>query len=452
MIVASGKRYVRVDAAKSWPGAGGSPRTVGRGNTLELVGLDILASYAAIYASQPYVYSLVNKLARGIGRLPIRTWEWIDEDANEKRPTSTSELARLLKRPFPRGSRRKLVEAVIGSVCVYGKGYWYKSRPGKLRAPDELWPLDPRFTTFQVGPDVPVAHYVYRIGGIEKKILPEDVVEFSYYAPNGERGVSPLEPLRRTLALEDAATRYSIASFANGVRPSGALVAPKLEPKQRQNLEAEIAQLHSGPDNAFRMLLLEGGLDWKSFSQTASDAQTVEQRKLGHAEACAVYDIPPPAVQILDRATFSNVTEQNKALYRESFGPYYGLVESEADAQLISEEPMFDGSMIEFDLREVLRADLGERADAYVKLLSIYTPNELRGQEGLTPIDHPAADAILVPLNSTPIGPGFDLPEPPSTEARQLAAMIAGAIERSDDRALREALDRAEQLQLPEHV
>jgi hypothetical protein len=63
-----------------------------------------------------------------------------------------------------------------------------------------------------------------------------------------------------------------------------------------------------------------------------------------------------------------------------------------------------------------------------VKLLSIYTPNELRAMERLEPIDHPAADAILVPLNYQSVGPGFELQPAPDVETRQLAAMLVDAL------------------------
>jgi HK97 family phage portal protein len=429
MLVVANKRLVRVDGAKSWPGAGSRPRTVGARTSLELVGYDRWASYASVYASQPYIYALVNKLARGIARLPLATFEWVDQDLGTKRPARTSDLANLLDRPFPRGSRRKIIEALIGSAAVFGKGYLWKFRPGPGRPPSELWPLDPRFVSYEWGGPNPVGTYVYRFEGIKKEMPPEDVIHVEWWSPNQPRGTSPLEALAQSLALEDAASRYSISSFANAVRPSGALVHPMaLTDDQRRELQAEIDEIHAGPDSAFRMLLLDGGLDWKTFSSTAADAQTIETRKLGHVEACAVYDIPPPVVHILDHATFSNVTEQNKALYRESLAPWLGMIEGEFDAQLIADEPLFDNHVVEFDLREVLRADLGERADAYVKLLSIYTPNELRAWENLQPIDHAAADAILLPLNYQPVGPDFELQPTPDVETRQLASMLVSAL------------------------
>jgi len=42
----------------------------------------------------------------------------------------------------------------------------------------------------------------------------------------------------------------------------------------------------------------------ESLTISANEAQYIESRKLNREEVCAVYDVPPPAVHILDRATF----------------------------------------------------------------------------------------------------------------------------------------------------
>ena len=53
---------------------------------------------------------------------------------------------------------------------------------------------------------------------------------------------------------------------------------------------------------------------------TAEEAQYIETRKLNREEVCAAYDVPPPVVHILDRATFSNITEQMRSMYRDTMG------------------------------------------------------------------------------------------------------------------------------------
>jgi hypothetical protein len=83
--------------------------------------------------------------------------------------------------------------------------------------------------------------------------------------------------------------------------------------------------------------------------------QFIEARQVSREEACGMYDVPPPAVHILDHATFSNITEQMRSVYRDTMAPRLALFESGIDAQL---RPDFDpqGNLYaEFLLDEVLR-------------------------------------------------------------------------------------------------
>jgi HK97 family phage portal protein len=100
----------------------------------------------------------------------------------------------------------------------------------------------------------------------------------------------------------------------------------------------------------------------QKLSLSAEEAQYIETRKLNREEVCAVYDVPPPVVHILDRATFSNITEQMRSMYRDTMAPRLGLYESVLDTQL---RPDFDprGDLYaEFLMDEVLRGSFEQRA------------------------------------------------------------------------------------------
>jgi HK97 family phage portal protein len=417
-VVVHGGKLVDVGDRKAWPLAGiERGRAVAASKSVDLVGLDLAASYAQIYSSQPWIYATVNKLSRNIARLPLKGYREDVETGSRTplRPAGQEPhlLPNLLSRPYPRGSRFKLIEATIGSMALYGHALWWKYRQRAGQPPIELWPIDWRYVTIMTGDDVPIQHYVYRGPAGYRIFLPDDVVHFEWWSPAGVRGTSPLEPLRTTLALEDAGRRYAVASFANGVRPSGALISPKpVVGDARKELKAEIDALHSNPDNAFRMMLLDAGLDWKPFAHTSQEAETIAHRKLNREEAAAVYDIPPPMIQILDRATFSNIDEQHQMLYVDTFGPWLGMLEETVYAQLLwgerelgyatdPETGKEEQTAVAFDLSEILRADIAKRATAYVQMRSsgAWTVDDAREAEGKPKFETPEARAFLTPLN-----------------------------------------------------
>lgn len=158
-------------------------------------------------------------------------------------------------------------------------------------------------------------------------------------------------------------------------------------------------------DNAFKLAVLEGGLDWKPMSHSLVDAQVVETRRLTREECAAAYDVPPPVVGILDRATFSNITEQHIMLYQDTFGPWLTMIEETLQTQLIDPEPLLAGQYVEFDLNEVLKGNPKERFEA-LKAADFLTPNEKRALENRDRVDDPRADMLWMPLNMMPIGEG----------------------------------------------
>lgn len=398
---------------KSWPLAGSRSNqagsTISQSRTIELHG-NLSAAYMTLYKTQPWIYICVNKLMRGIGRLPWGAYN-IDSEGNAERDLGGT-LDTLLNRPYPKGSGFKIKEFVVGQMAINGNALLVKWRPGAKATPEELWPVDWRDIEAVTGKNEPVGYYRYRGG--ERLFLPDECVHFQWYGTEGA-GMSPLEPLRRTLATEDAAQRYGIANFANAVRPSGALIHPaRLKREQEDHLQAKIDSLHAGVDNSFRMLLLSGGMDWKPFGFAASDSEMINTRKLTREEVAAAYDIPPPAIGILDHATFSNVSEQHRMLYQDTYGPWLVNITDTLDVQLVMGEAAFSDQEVRFDLNEMLKGSPQERAAAYAqfRVSSVYSANELRRMEGLPRIEDPLADAVLIPLNMKPVGE--NLPEEPA--------------------------------------
>jgi HK97 family phage portal protein len=372
-------------------------------SSLELIGVDASRAYSEVYRSSLWVSIAVNKLARGVARLPLHTFE-LEPDTGNRERRRDHPLADVLRKPFTKGSAFKLKESAVGDMGLYGHALWAKWRPGPGRPVEELWPIPWKHVSIIEGETQPIIGYEYRGAAKRVVFLPDDVLHFEFWGPEG-RGVSPLEPLRRTLALEDAGQRYAISSFTNAARPAGVFVTTQPLPKPKKDeLEAQLRSTHQGPDNAFRTLLLDGGLDWKPIGHNAQEAQTIEHRKLTREEVAAAYDIPPPMIHILDRATFSNIDEQHRMWYQDTLGPWLSMIEETIESQLIDEEPAFTGVFVEFDLNDVLKGDIEKRANAYTKLLAVYTINELRRLENLPKLDDPLADAVYAPLNAAPVG------------------------------------------------
>lgn len=368
------------------------------------------SSYAAIYREQMAVRTVVDKLAKGTARLPLKVYERAGRGRPEARE---SPYAQLLRRPNDLHSSFFLWLWCSSTFDVYGEFLLGKIRDRGGR-PAQLVPLHPTAMHVEDERDGrPIWTFQndrVRIDGIPA----EDVVHVRTFNPDRfGRGVSPLESLRRTLENEDAARRAMSSFWRNGGRPSVVLTHPKsLSGPAADRLRAQWSDLHAGADNFGKTAVLEEGMTPQVISLTAEDAQYIESRKLNREEVCMVFDVPPPVVHILDHATYSNITEQMRSMYRDTMAPRLRWFEAELEHQLrasvrpgASEPDFGDDVYAEFLMDEVLRGDFEHRAEAYQKGVNSgwLTPAEVREMENL-PFQE-GSDRLFVNSTMVPLAP-----------------------------------------------
>lgn len=357
------------------------------------------AAYAELYKSQPWVYTLVRKLGTSTSRLPLKVYERISD--NERRSARDTPYGELIRNPNPAMGAKLLWNWTASTTELYGEAMLFKLRDdtGRVR---ELHPMHPANMILRRNPDTGVLEYGYMAYSRAATLMvfdPSDIVHFRGYNPdNVTRGVSPCEPLRQTLLSEDAMRRGQQALWKNGARPSVSLSTDKtLSQGAIERLKAQWDSAHSGVDSWGKTAILEEGMTPHILQLNAEEMQYIQGRKLNREECCAVWDVPPPAVQILDRATFSNITEQMRSLYRETMAPRLEAYEDTLQSQLAIPDFSADGSLYaEFEMDAVLRGSFEARIEAKAKAIQTgqITPAESRAEENLPFM--PGSDVLLV--------------------------------------------------------
>ena len=364
--------------------------------------------YAEIFRTQDSVRTVVSFLARNIAQLGIGMYERVG-DADRQR-LNDHPLALILRKPNPYTSRYRFINALIHDFAIYDNAYWLKTNfdgangRGLVRIPPPM--IRP------AGDDwlTPAAFEVRGNKGIQTYPA-EQFVYFRGYGLDQDAGISPLESLRRILREEWAGSEMREQIMRNGARVSGYLARPKDAPewsdtaRERFKRSWQAQYTGQGP-GAGGTPILEDGMTFVGASQTARDLQYIEGRKLTREEVAAAYHVPPPMVGLLEKATFSNITEQHKMLYQDTLGPWLTMIAEEVELQLLPDfEPAKPGRFyIEFNLREKLTGSFEERADAIHKAVGgpTMTVNEARALDNRPPID--GGDALIVPLNVTQNG------------------------------------------------
>ncbi len=372
-------------------------------------------TYRYIYRTQPWVYIAINKIAKSFANLPLHTFTQ-DADTGEHirvRPGDgvQGKLAQLFKRPTPVESEWDLKFAIATELFIHGHYLGVKTRAGGQvtdgangALPAELWSVPWQNVEIVEGNRRPIDGFNVWLSGVRYPFAPEEVVHIQM-----QYGISPLEPLRQTLAIEDAALRETRAAFENGNRTQGLLIAPekaRMTPEERELIRSEFDARNGGVDNAYRTAIIGGGLTWEATQFDHTETQLVPVRQLAREEVVAAIDIPPPMVGILDHATYSNWEQAHRGFYMDSVGPICVKVEESLEVQLVAPEPEWAGLDLEFNMDEALKADLASRSEAYTKLIRVgFSVDEIRGFENRPQFGTPLSTTGWVAQELAPVDP-----------------------------------------------
>lgn len=405
VIVSGGKpRSSRPTASWPFPTRVAPTYEVSGERSLELLRGGLLATYEGLVRSQPWVFSAVSKLTFWSARTPFKVYDGELSDARERVYDGT--LPELIKRPHERCRWVDFGLDFYWDYYTYGHGFAVKSRRSAGQPPEELWPVPWKLVTPQVDDAGRILSYKLLLGGHTFYLRPTDVIHLSW-----PRGIPPLEALRRTVQVEDAALSYQASMIKNGVAPRAAFTTEeKLKEPDQKALREELRKLYAGPDAAGDFALLYGGLKYdRPIGVSPVDLDLIAQRKLSREETASAFDISPPFLGILDRATFNNIEELREFQYVDSLGPKLDSMQACLQAQLVDDEPVWRdlGLYVEYDMGAILKPNPeGAARQALMdQQSSTLTIDERRRIRNLRPFRIAGVtDVPLIPANMLPAG------------------------------------------------
>ncbi|WHU45120.1 phage portal protein [Gordonia sp. L191] len=366
------------------------------------------ALYGEIYRSEPWVAAVVNKRADAIARLPMHVWS--DDGPTRLQVTpAESGYAKLIAQPCYYLDSYTFWSWVATTYDIYGETYLAIVFDDN-GIPVTLMPMHPSRVAVRRDPDTGKHEYLFMAGNALGTGLVKfgdgEVVPIRSYNPAGtERGLSKMEPLRSTIFAEDSSRTADAAMKTNGGRPNVVLSTDKvLGPDGKKRLRDSWNQAHAGSSNAGKALVLEDGVTASPVQLTSVELQMIEARHLNREEICAVYDVAPPMVHDLTRATFSNIASQMRAFYRDTMAPVIERFESAFDFYV---GQFFDPKLaVRFDDADVTRGDFEQRATSAQALVVIgaLTPNEARELMGFGRFKDAKADKLYANSAQQPLG------------------------------------------------
>jgi HK97 family phage portal protein len=240
--------------------------------------------------------------------------------------------------------------------------------------------------------------------GASMVLLQEEVMHLRGPSKDGIMGLSPIQIARGTLSLAISQRETAQGLMANSLRPSGVISYPAaLGPAAAESWRAAITQRLTGPRNAGNFMMLDGGAKFEKLSFSPEDAEFLDSVKLSNEDTARIFGVPPTAVGILDKGTYSNVEQEAQSLIQNCLGPLAARIEAAMMRCLLTPDAR-RSIYIEHELSGLLRGDVKSRFEAYrmAREMGVYSANDVRRRENEPPIN--GGDDYHMPANWVPLG------------------------------------------------
>ncbi|QIC06079.1 phage portal protein [Brevibacillus sp. 7WMA2] len=346
------------------------------------------------------VYTCASILGGDIGKLPIQIFTRKGNRIERDRNHSVTSLLGI--RPNPYMNAYTFKELLQVHVMLWGNAYalidWGWN--GRLEA---LWPLNPSVTEVTTDPNTGEVWYTTTLpNGEQRKIPWFDVLHLEAISKTGLKGISPISVIREKIGIQQASDKFIGTFYANGTTSRGILKVPDiLQPEAKDRTREEWQKLNTGLNNAHKVAILDGGLDYQSLGMPLKDAEFIETQKFGIGEIAKIYKIPPHKLGQLDRATFSNIEHQSIEYVKNTLQPIITNWEQEIDYKLFTSKERKQ-YYSKFNVESELRGDCQSRAQYYKDMVSIsaITFKEVREKENQNGYGE-IGDRPINPLNMT---------------------------------------------------
>jgi HK97 family phage portal protein len=344
------------------------------------------------------VYACVRVLSETLASLPLKVYRGRGDEREEAVDHPLTDI--LARAPNDTQTAFEWREMLMGHLCLRGQAFC-EILPGSRGTISQLYPLDPTKMTIERMTDRSL-RYTYRGDSISRWIPADQLVHLRYWSDNGVEGISPIQFEADTIGRAIAQNLYLGSYYKNHGEPGGILkTANKLGPDGRERLRTAWENRQSGPGNAGRVAVLEQGLEWQAIGLSADDMRIIEAMKFSKTDICAIYRVPPHMIADLERATFSNIENQDIGFAKHTMLPWCKRWEAVLARSLLSDEPDY---YVEFNLDALQRGDIKSRYEAYSigKQNGWLSTNDIRRKENEPPVE--GGDEYLNPLNMRPAG------------------------------------------------
>lgn len=344
-----------------------------------------------------WVFRCVDLRSNGLGAIDFKLYRL--KKNNEVEEILEHELLDLLYRVNPDMTKFDFFKMTGVYHDIFGASPWILDGGKGGRKPQNIYIVRPEYLKVKKDKEGHTIGYEYRIGQKTYNYEKEEVINLKNYNPsNPDKGLGIIEAARTAAQHNDYIGQHNTKLLENGARPSGYLEVEKaLGDKEHKRLKKEFKAEYQGYENAYKVLLLEGGVKFTPAMIPPKDLEFIMARELNRDEIAGIFGVPKTMLGYNDATRASAVTaeyifakwtlEPLIIKYFEQLNEF--LVPRYGDDLWLWFEPLAKEDA------EILTAT---REKAWNKWK---TTNEIRAEEGLEPVN--GGDQIYMPLSNMPL-------------------------------------------------
>ena len=389
------------DPANRFAGGWMPTRTAGL-----IVDEDTALTYSAVYLA-------VKIISETLAGLPSNVYSRVP-NSSDREIARNHPLKQLLNQPNSEMTGFNFMRTLISHSVLRGNGFAYidrdrSNRPGALQliTPDRV----------NKGRDKDTGRIVYEISNgtsANDFIIDDDMFHLPGMGFDGLIGYSIVALAKRSFGLGMAAEQFGSSFYENGAQLGTVIEVPpeiKLDEAGKDLLLKTFDAKHRGVKHHHSTALIDAGMKVQSVGIPQKDAQFIESRKFSITDVARWFNIPPHKLKDLEKATFSNIEEQNIDFVQDTMMPWIINLEQTINWKLVGRNN--HRQFVKYNLNGLLRGDAEARAAYYQTRFNMgsISINEIRALEDENGIGT-KGDQHFMQMNMSTIDDIIEPPEP----------------------------------------
>jgi HK97 family phage portal protein len=369
------------------------------------------------YMQNIMVYRCIDKIAKALASIPVAVY--LDDPNGDDEKVNDHYFNDLLKRPNPMQAWPALLEEIITYLLIDGNSYLERvllqtgDNKGKVK---ELYPHSPEFVNIKTGPKGIVA-FEYRTGkGIKEfKVDPltgrSDMLQIKTVHPlDRYYGYGITQAAAGHIDSGNDTNKWQRGLLKNGARPGTLITLERqLTTEQKNKVKEDLHNKYTGPDNAGRLLLIDGVGESKTtvtpWGWSPKEMDFIESEREIARRIAFAFGVPSQLIGIPGDTQYSNYREAMDTFYEDTVFYYARMIEAELNNWIFSDDPHY----LKFEVDETpalqYKKDQKWKSAQESEFLTV---NEKRKLAGYEPIK--GGDVIFMGTGQQPkLG---EIPEP----------------------------------------